>query len=104
MRILNLKFLPRKGVRKFFLLFREILVLSMPAFNLLWRLTRLVVVDTERQVLLVQDACSSPYNSSAVLRPLADAAREVTPLGVVLADAEFDSEQTIATCASGSGQ
>jgi hypothetical protein len=28
-----------------------------------------------------------------MLRPLVDAAHEVTPLGVVLAEAEFDSEQ-----------
>ncbi|MDQ3929468.1 MAG: transposase [Chloroflexota bacterium] len=34
----------------------------------------------------------SLFNGSAMLRPLVDAAHEVTPLGVVLADAEFDSE------------
>jgi hypothetical protein len=28
-----------------------------------------------------------------MLRPLTEAAQEVAPLGVVLADAEFDSEQ-----------
>jgi hypothetical protein len=61
---------------------------------MLWRrwLKWLVVVDTRRQVLLAQTACSGPYNGSAMLRPLVDAAHEVTPLGVVLADAEFDSE------------
>jgi hypothetical protein len=35
---------------------------------------------------------SGPYNGSAMLRPLVDAAHEVTPLGVVLADAEFEGE------------
>jgi Transposase DDE domain/Transposase domain (DUF772) len=62
---------------------------------MLWRrwLKWLVVVDTERQVVLAQEACSGPYNGSAMLRPLVDAAHEVTPLGLVLADAEFDSEQ-----------
>jgi hypothetical protein len=61
---------------------------------MLWRrwLKWLVVVDTRRQVLLAQTACSGPYNGSAMLRPLVDAAHEVTALGVVLADAEFDSE------------
>ena len=47
---------------------------------MLWRrwLKWLIVVDAKRQVLLVQEACSSgPYNSSAMLRPLTEAAREV---------------------------
>ncbi len=63
---------------------------------MLWRrwLKWLVVVDTDRQVVLAQEeACSGPYNGSAMLRPLVDAAHEVSPLGLVLADAEFDSEQ-----------
>jgi hypothetical protein len=61
---------------------------------MLWRkwLKWLVVVDTDRQIVLAQEACSGPYNGSAMLRPLVDAAHEVTPLGAVLADAEFDSE------------
>ena len=61
---------------------------------MLWRrwLKWLVVVDTDRQVLLAQQACSGPYNGSAMLRPLTDTAQETVPLGVVLADAEFDSE------------
>lgn len=61
---------------------------------MLWRrwLKWLVVLDTDRQMVLAQEACSGPYNGSAMLRPLVDAAHEVTPLGVVLADAEFDSE------------
>src|SRR3712207_5928116 len=61
---------------------------------MLWRrwLKWLIVDDTKRQVLLAQEACSGPYNGSAMLRPLTEAARKVAPLGVVLADAEFDSE------------
>ena len=61
---------------------------------MLWRrwLKWLVVVDTDRQMVLAQEACSGPYNGSAMLRPLVDAAHQITPLGVVLADAEFDSE------------
>ncbi len=49
--------------------------------------------STKHQVLLAQAACSGPYNGSVMLRPLTDADREVTPLGAVLADTEFDSEQ-----------
>ena len=62
---------------------------------MLWRRWQkwLGVVDTDRQVLLAQEACSGPYNGSAMLRPLVDVAHEVTPLGLVLTDAEFDSEQ-----------
>jgi hypothetical protein len=60
---------------------------------MLWRrwLKWLVVVDTDRQVVLAQVACSGPYNGSAMLLgPLVvDGAHyEVTPLGLVLADAE----------------
>ena len=60
-----------------------------------WRrwLKWLVVVDTKRRIVLAQEACSGPYNGSAMLRPLVDAAHAVTPLSVVLADAEFDSER-----------
>ena len=46
---------------------------------MLWRrwLKWLIVVDAKRQVLLAQEACSSgPYNGSAMLRPLTEAARE----------------------------
>ena len=61
---------------------------------MLWRrwLKWLVVVDTDHRMVLAQEACSGPYNGSAMLRPLVDAAHQITPLGVVLADAEFDSE------------
>jgi len=62
---------------------------------MLWHrwLKWLVVVDTDRQMVLAQEACSGPYNGSAMLRPLVDATHLVTPIGMVLADAEFDSEQ-----------
>jgi hypothetical protein len=61
---------------------------------MLWRgwLTWLVVLDTDRQMVLAQEACCGPYNGSAMLRPLVDTAHEASPLGVVLTDAEFDSE------------
>ena len=53
----------------------------------------LVVVVTDRQMMLAQDeARSGPYNGSAMLRAIVDAAHAVTPRGVVLADAEFDSK------------
>jgi IS5 family transposase len=60
-----------------------------------WRrwLKWLILIDTQRQLVLAQEACSGPYNGSAMLRPLVDSAHAVTPLGLVLADAEFDSEQ-----------
>jgi IS5 family transposase len=60
-----------------------------------WRrwLKWLILIDTQRQLVLDQEACSGPYNGSAMLRPLVDSAHAVTPLGLVLADAEFDSEQ-----------
>ncbi len=37
---------------------------------MLWRrwLKWFVVVDTDRQILLAQEACSGPYNGSAMLR------------------------------------
>ena len=76
---------------------------------MLWRrwLKWLVVVDADRQMVLAQEACSGPYNGSAMLRPLVDAAAHaVTPLGVVLlADAEFSTASTTtATCANSSRQ
>ncbi len=43
---------------------------------MLWRkwLKWLIVVDTDRQMVLAQEACSGPYDGSAMLRPLVDAA------------------------------
>ena len=59
-----------------------------------WRrwLKWLVAVDVQRQLLLAQMAHSGPTNDGANLRPLIDAAQTVSPIGLVLADAEFDSE------------
>ena len=61
---------------------------------MLWRrwLKWLVLVDTQSQLVLAQEACSGPYNGSAMLRPLADVAHTLTSFGWLLADAEFDSE------------
>ena len=62
---------------------------------MLWRkwLKWLVLVDTQSQLVLAQEACSGPYNGSAMLRPLADVAYALNPFGWQLADAEFDSER-----------
>jgi hypothetical protein len=62
---------------------------------MLWRkwLKWLVVVDTQSQLVLAQEACSGPYNGSAMLRPLADVAHALSPFDWLLADAEFDSER-----------
>jgi hypothetical protein len=53
----------------------------------------IVAVDVVRQLLLAQIAKRGPTNDSATLRPLVDQARQVQPLGMVLADGEFDSER-----------
>jgi hypothetical protein len=60
-----------------------------------WRhyLKWLVAVDVSRKVLLAQVAKRGPANDSATLRPVVDAASSITPLRLVLADAEFDSER-----------
>jgi hypothetical protein len=42
---------------------------------------------------LSQAARPGPYNDCATLSPLVDAAQQATPRGLVLADAEFDSER-----------
>jgi Transposase DDE domain/Transposase domain (DUF772) len=59
-----------------------------------WRkwLKWLVVVDLDRQLILAQRAHSGPTNDGATLRPLLDTAHRLSPIGLVLADAEFDSE------------
>lgn len=59
-----------------------------------WRhwLKWLVVVDLQRQLVLAQKAHAGPTNDGANLRPLVDAAHTVSAIGLVLADAEFDSE------------
>jgi hypothetical protein len=62
-----------------------------------WRhwLRWLVVVDLHRQLVLAQKAHAGPTNDGANLRPLVDTANTVSAIGLVLADAEFDSELTI---------
>lgn len=55
-------------------------------------MVRLVLADTDRQVLLAQEGCSGPNNGSAMLRSLTDTAQETVPLGVVLDDPEFGSK------------
>jgi hypothetical protein len=52
-----------------------------------------IVIDTLRRCVLAQAARQGPYNDCATLRPLVSAAHERTPIGLVLADAEFDSER-----------
>jgi hypothetical protein len=50
-----------------------------------------MVADIDRHVILAQTARRGPTNDCATLRPLVSAAHERVPIGVVLADAEFDS-------------
>jgi hypothetical protein len=52
-----------------------------------------IVIDVLRRCVLAQAARQGPYNDCATLRPLVSAAHEATPVGLVLADAEFDSER-----------
>ena len=51
----------------------------------------LVVVDVALQVLLSQTARTGPWNDSGNLPGLVEAANQVAPIGVVLADAECES-------------
>lgn len=51
------------------------------------------MVDVLRHCVLSQAARPGPYNDCATLRPLVDAAQRATPIGLVLADAEFDAER-----------
>ena len=52
----------------------------------------LIVVDVDRQIILAQRARQGPWCDTRALPGLVDAASRTTPIGVVLADAEFDSE------------
>lgn len=52
----------------------------------------LIVVDVDRQIILAQRARQGPWCDTRALPGLVDAARRTIPIGVVLADAEFDSE------------
>lgn len=65
-----------------------------------WRhwLKWLVVIDVERQLILAQNARQAPWNDCASLPSLVDEAHQHTPVGCVLADAEFDSERNHQFC------
>jgi hypothetical protein len=52
-----------------------------------------MVVDIDHCVILAQTARRSSTNDCATLCPLVSTAHERVPIGVVLADAEFDSER-----------
>jgi IS5 family transposase len=65
-----------------------------------WRhwLKWLVVIDVEQQLILSQSARQAPWNDCASLPALVAAANRSTPVGCVLADAEFDSERNHRFC------
>jgi Transposase DDE domain/Transposase domain (DUF772) len=52
-----------------------------------------MAVAIDQRGILAQTARRGPYNDCATLRPRVDLARQRLPIGVVLADAEFDSER-----------
>jgi len=52
----------------------------------------MVTADVDRQIILSQRARQGPRCDAPALPGLVDAASHVTPIGLVLADAEFDSE------------
>lgn len=58
----------------------------------------LAVVDVERQIILAQSARQAPWNDCATLPVLVARAHQQTPVGCVLADAEFDSERNHTFC------
>jgi len=60
-----------------------------------WRhwLKWVVVADLDQQFLLSQSARRGPWNDCANLPTMVEAASQQTRIGVVLADAEFDSER-----------
>ncbi|MBI3668814.1 MAG: transposase [Acidobacteria bacterium] len=53
----------------------------------------LIVADLDEQIILAQRGRQAPWCDCRSLPGLVDAARRVTPIGLVLADAEFDTEQ-----------
>ncbi len=53
-----------------------------------------VAVEVPRRVVLGPLASPGPANASAALRPVVDLARRVGVIGLVVADAEVDSERT----------
>jgi len=60
-----------------------------------WRhwLKWVVVADLDQQFLLAQIARRGPWNDCANLPAVVETASHQTPIGLVLADAEFDSER-----------
>ena len=58
----------------------------------------LTVVDLKRQLILAQYARQAPWNDCATLPVLVTRAHQHTPIGCVLADAEFDSERNHTFC------
>ena len=58
----------------------------------------LAVVDLKRQLILSQKARQAPWNDCATLPVLVSSAHRLTPIGCVLADAEFDSERNHTFC------
>jgi hypothetical protein len=52
-----------------------------------------VAFDLDKRVILAQAVRQGPCNDCATLRPLVSAAQRLKPVGLVLADAEFDSER-----------
>ena len=53
----------------------------------------LVAVDVDRQLLLAQQVRAGPCNDCGHLPELLEQAAHASPIGLVLADAEFDSER-----------
>jgi Transposase DDE domain len=53
----------------------------------------MVAVDIGRRLVVAQAARCGPYKDCATLRPLVEAASQRVPIGLVLADAAFDSER-----------
>jgi IS5 family transposase len=58
----------------------------------------LTVVDLKRQLILTQGTRQAPWNDCATLPALVTRAHQHTPIGCVLADAEFDSERNHTFC------
>lgn len=58
----------------------------------------LAVVDLKGQLILSQKARQAPWNDCATLPVLVTRAHRHTPVGCVLADAEFDSERNHTFC------
>ncbi len=58
----------------------------------------LAVVDLKRQLILSQYTRQAPWNDCATLPALLTRAHRHTPIGCVLADAEFDSERNHTFC------